>query len=156
MGVPVLCCHQILFAYPRGLEACIHYYCFDFGVLFCHTVVKSVKCHAVMHIARIYRNIYHISMFITGCLSCICKTFFMFSLVENSTVWVGRRFIYNFLFGRLRSVKGLLSVLLSVLVYLFQKLFFIDFCSFGYFSFYNLFDICVCFDMCSVNKYRFG
>lgn len=81
------------FAYPRCFVACVYYYCFDFRMFFCHTVIKSIKCHAVMYIARIYRYINNIAMLITSGLSCISKTFF-YALPCGKLRFPGRLWIH--------------------------------------------------------------
>lgn len=114
------------FAYPRGPVACVSHHKSHCEALF-QSFIQTVERNAVVNITRIDCYIENISILVAGSLSGVSKAFLMLAFVENSAFRIGFGFGYYFLFGWVSAVKRLLAVGFTVLIYLVQKLFAVDF-----------------------------
>ena len=142
------------FAYPRGPVACVSHHKSHCKALF-QSFIQTVERNAVVNITRIDCYIENISILVAGSLSGVSKAFLMLAFVENSAFRIGFGFGYYFLFGWVSAVKRLLAVGFTVLIYLVQKLFAVDFGSLRHGSANDFFHAGTGFDVSSVNEHCF-
>ena len=114
------------------------YYSFYFWKVFYKFIIYIIKCYAIVNIAGCYYCFKNKTIFVTSCVSLICKLPLMFTFYEKSAFGIScalgdflcffcfltifeflLRCVIFFLAALLRSViivKGFLSVFLSVVV----------------------------------------
>ena len=109
-----------------------------------------------MYISGIDCHIKNISFLVASGLCCICKAFFVFTLVEYSAFGVSGRFINDSFFRRFGVIKRFLAVFFTVFIDFFHQLFFVYFSRLRNSFLNRFFHIGICLDMRSVNEYCFG